>query len=345
MELNIEDPAALRIYLHERDHLSPNESIKIIPLTGGVSNRTVFVKREGGEDWVIKQALEKLRVAVDWFSHPERIHREAAGLRAMAELLPTGTVPEIRLEDHDFHLLAMTAVPQPHENWKQQLLSGIINPAHIRQFGQILATIHRKSMEQAATMAPNFTERRFFETLRLEPYYIYAASQVPAAAPFLHALVAQTRRRHFCLVHGDYSPKNVLVHREQLVLLDFEVIHWGDPAFDLGFSLTHLLSKAHHLPAQRNEFVNAAMTYWQTYQQILGATPWTADLESWGVQHTLACLLARVAGRSPLEYFTIQERARQKQVVTALLPNVPAQIDDLIEQFIDGVILSERADP
>src|SRR5262249_4949426 len=147
-------------------------------------------------------------------------------------------------------------------------------------------------------------------------------------------LIESTRARRLALVHGDYSPKNVLVHAERLILLDHEVIHWGDPAFDLGFSLTHLLSKAHHLPAQRAAFAEAARRYWQVYLQTLGRVEWLDGLEMQVVQHTLGCLLARVAGRSPLEYMDVSERERQWAVVIKLIQRPLASVDDLIERFV-----------
>src|SRR5207253_6106542 len=122
-----------------------------------------------------------------------------------------------------------------------------------------------------------------------------AAAAVPEAAAFLAPLVDETRARRETLVHGDYSPKNVLVRDDRLVLLDHEVVHFGDPAFDLGFSLAHLLSKAHHLADRRGDFTQAALLYWRAYAG-------ERQLEPRAVRHTLACLLARVAGRSPLEY-------------------------------------------
>jgi 5-methylthioribose kinase len=130
------------------------------------------------------------------------------------------------------------------------------------------------------------------------------------------------------LVHGDYSPKNVLIHADRLVLLDHEVIHFGDPAFDLGFALTHLLSKAHHMPPYRREFLAAADEFWQVYSQAAAA-----NLESRAVRHTLACLLARVAGRSPLEYLTPQERLRQHDAVLRIMPNPPQSIAGLVRTF------------
>ena len=117
----------------------------------------------------------------------------------------------------------------------------------------------------AASWPRIFANRDFFESLRLEPYYAFTAARVPAAAVFLDALTRDTRQIGDTLVHGDYSPKNILLHADRMVLLDHEVVHWGDPAFDLGFSMTHLLSKAHLLVDRRPAFADAARRYWQAY--------------------------------------------------------------------------------
>ena len=209
-ELDIEQPAALVTYLRQAGHIGETESPTLQVLAGGVSNRTVLVTRATGEAWVIKQALTKLRVPVDWFSAPERVHREALGLRTLAQLLPANAVPAFIFEDHRAHLLAMSAVPYPHHNWKSLLLSGAVDLKHVAQFGHMLAQIHAQSTVHATTLAPLFADRTFFESLRLEPYYAYTATQVPAAAPFLDALITATRQRTHALVHGDYSPKNTL---------------------------------------------------------------------------------------------------------------------------------------
>ena len=141
----------------------------------------------------------------------------------------------------------------------------------MNQFAKMLAAIHRRSYERREELAPRFDNRSFFESLRLEPYYVFPTTTVPEAASFLHALIDETRRRRLTLVHGDFSPKNILIHKERLVLLDHEVIHWGDPAFDVGFSLTHLLSKAHYLPRRRAAFAAAARAYWNCYATALGS--------------------------------------------------------------------------
>jgi aminoglycoside phosphotransferase (APT) family kinase protein len=332
--LDIEQPDQLCDYLRAVGHIEPGEQPVLRTLTGGVSNRTVLVERASGETWVLKQALAKLRVPVDWFSDPERVHHEAQGLRWLAQFAPPETIPALVFEDHDHHLLAMQAVPQPHTNWKTMLLAGQLVEAHVEQFGRLLGLIHRRASACRIEVAPIFEDRSIFESLRLEPYYSYTAAQVPAAASFLQTLIEDTRTRRLTLVHGDYSPKNILVYRERLILLDHEVIHFGDPAFDLGFSLTHLLSKAHHLSAKRQAFAGAANHYWQTYCQTLGDVPWAADLESHAVRHTLGCLLARVAGRSLLEYLDEAVRARQRRTVLALMQSPPTHMADLVDEFV-----------
>jgi len=177
-------------------------------------------------------------------------------------------------------------------------------------------------------LAAIFDDRCYFESLCMEPYYAYTAAQVPEARQFLEQLIADTRSRRYTLVHGDYSPKNILVHDGRLILLDHEVIHWGDAAFDIGFALTHLLSKAHHLSEHRDAFARAGHLFVETYQAAVDA-----EIGTMGARHTLACLLARVAGRSPLEYLDDAERQRQRRIVTNLMQCCPRAPGELIDSF------------
>jgi Ser/Thr protein kinase RdoA (MazF antagonist) len=241
-------------------------------------------------------------------------------------------------EDAEHLLLAMAAVPHPHANWKTMLLAGRVFPRHVRQFGKLLGQVHRGAWERRDELAPVFDDRSFFESLRVEPYYGFTAEQIPAADPFLHSLIDETRATRDTLVHGDYSPKNVLVPRGgRIVLLDHEVIHWGDGAFDLGFAMTHLLSKAHHVGSHRRAFAEATELFWQSYRSELADIPWLERLEPRAVRHTLGCLLARVAGRSPLEYLSADERGRQLDAVVHLMQSPPGTIGELISGFLEKV--------
>ncbi len=335
MKLDIEDTRQLKNYLIEHGYVSNADRLVICPLKGGVSNRTVFVELPNGQQWVMKQALKKLRVEADWFSKPERIHREALGIHWLGQLTPPGTIPKVIFEDQINHLLAMVTVPQPHVNWKTALLAGRLQDDHVRQFGALLAQIHTAAYVKRNALSETFADRHFFETLRLEPYYAYTASNLSDAAAFLNDLIVDTRQRAITLVHGDYSPKNILIFENKMILLDHEVIHWGDPAFDVGFSMTHLLSKAHHLASQRQQFTQAAHFYWQAYVQNIESTGSFNGMEPFAVRHTMACLLARAAGRSPLEY--LSKPQEQIEAVLRLLPDMPNTMPDLIDQFIEGL--------
>jgi aminoglycoside phosphotransferase (APT) family kinase protein len=333
-ELDIEQRDALLDYLRRSGRIEPDESPRTEVLRGGVSNRTVLVERDHGVAWVLKQALGKLRVEVDWFSDPARVHREATGLLWLERLAPPGAITPLVFEDHEHHLIAMQAVPKPHDNYKTLLLAGRVEMSHVEQFATLLGTIHRAAEAQRDAIAGAFDDRTFFESLRLEPYYTYTATQVPEAAAFIDTLAADTRAGRFTLVHGDYSPKNVLIHHDRLVLLDHEVIHYGDGGFDLGFSLTHYLSKAHHLVDRRDTFVTAALRYWETYVAAIGDVPWARKIESRAVRHTLGCLLGRVSGRSKLEYLAAAERDRQRDAVLRMLADVPDHVPELVHRFV-----------
>jgi 5-methylthioribose kinase len=334
--VDIEDRVSLRAYLFRTGCIGADESLQFRVLVGGVSNRTVWIGRMGGQSLVLKQGLGKLRVESEWSCSPERVAREALGMRWLAQLLPPGTVPQFLFEDRENHLLAMTAVPEPHWNWKTVLMEGHVDSTHFEQFGALLAAIHWGGFERRAEVAAPFGDTSFFEALRLEPYYEYTAGRVPAAAAFLGDLIRETRRTKLTLVHGDYSPKNILVHGGRLVLIDHEVIHFGDPAFDVGFSLAHLLSKAHHLSEFREKFAAAAQLYWRQYINAIPDGEWAGRIEGRAVRHALGCLLARVDGKSPLEYLTPRERMLQRHVVLNLMAAPPGTVPAFIEACAKG---------
>lgn len=337
MELDIEDFDALQNYLMLRGHLNVGEAVSFRTLSGGVSNRTVRAIWANGRSWVLKQPLAKLRVHVDWFSSPERIRVEAEALRWLNRFAPPGTTPSFVLEDAANHLLAMEAIPEGNENWKSILLRGEIVPEHFKQFGLLLGTIQHRSSTSGSEVSEKFADTTHFESLRLEPYYLFTAETTPAAASFLKALAREMLNYKVSLVHGDFSPKNTLVYRGKLILLDYEVVHWGEPAFDVGFALAHFLSKAHHLPRARGRLANAATFFWEVYWNEIALLDWARALEPRVVCHALGCLLARVAGKSPLEYLTHREMTRQKDVILSLIANPPTNVNGLITRFIQEI--------
>ena len=343
--IDIENFDELICYLRESGRIASTETPALQILTGGVSNKTLLVTRSGGESWVVKQALPKLRVQSDWFSNPERIQVEANGLRHLPRVAPEGSITPLIFEDGAQCLLAMAAVPQPHQNWKRGLLDGQIEPDYFRQFAEIIGSIHRESTRLKREFVAIFASKQYFRTLRLEPYYQHTATVIPEVASFLDELVQSTLNRSDALVHGDASPKNVLVHNGRLILLDHEVLHFGDPAFDIGFSLTHFLSKAVHLPNQRHRLAEAARLFWNVYLTKVRGMPWCTDMEARAPGHTLASLLARICGRSPLEYLGKQERHIQKQVVIEMIGEDHSNLDDVITHFVQRISVQDTNEP
>ena len=337
MEIDIENFDSLDHYLRRYGHVDSNDTITFVRLAGGVSNKTVKVTWPDGHGWVLKQALAKLRVSVDWWSNPDRIQVEARALRWLNRSLPQGMTPAFIFEDAANHVIAMDAIPDEHENWKSVLLSGRIVPDQFKQFGTMLGLIHRTSSDPKSEVRSLFADAVYFETLRLEPYYSYTGQRIPAAASFLNELALETLRHKYCLVHGDFSPKNTLVYRGKLVLLDYEVCHFGDPAFDIGFALAHFLSKAHHLPKKRASLAKATTLFVDVYLQEIASLDWSKSFGPRLVSHALGCLLARVAGKSPLEYLLPCEAERQQAVLLELIEKRPMSINNLITEFIEQI--------
>lgn len=302
-----------------------------------MSAKTVLVVHPDGEGWVLKQALPELRVADTWVSDPARIEREADGMRVLNELLGPGRVPRLVFEDRAEHIVAMERVPPPFENWKTMLLAGDLRPEHVEDFASLLARIHVASAGRSADLEPVFRDNTNFHELRIDAYYDFTGRRHPRLAPFFDELIADTLENRFALVHGDYSPKNILMRPTGCVLVDHEVAHWGDPGFDVGFSTTHLLAKANHLVHMRREFAEAGLLHWTTYASRAHAEPWFDGYEERCVRHTLGCLLARIDGKSPLEYLDEVERARQRTAVVETIPWRPSTFADMIDLYVGAL--------
>jgi aminoglycoside phosphotransferase (APT) family kinase protein len=142
----------------------------------------------------------------------------------------------------------------------------------------------------------------------------------------LHRLIHRTLERRVTVVHGDYSPKNILVRNSRLILLDHEVVHVGDPAFDIGFSMAHLVAKARHLPQYRSALTDAAETYWNAYLDAVAPAPIVDEVAC--VEHMLGCVLARAAGRSQLEYLSDAEKSNQAYCALGAMRNPPHSVTD-----------------
>ena len=280
----------------------------LVPLTGGVSSDIWRVDLAIGPV-CIKRALPRLRVAADWRAPVERNAYEVAWIRCAGDIVPEA-VPEVLGEDSLLGMFVMRYLdPSDHPLWKTQLSAGNADTGTAIRVGERLVRIHAATAGDA-DIRSRFATDATFHAIRLEPYLLATARAHPELAARLEDIAAATASHKQALVHGDVSPKNIVVGRHGPIFLDAECAWYGDPAFDLAFCLNHLLLKCLLVPAAKTGFLACFETL---VNQYLAGVDWElpAELESRAARLLPGLLLARVDGKSPVEYVT-DERDRQR---------------------------------
>ena len=301
-------------------------------LTGGVSSDIWRIDSPAGSICV-KRALAKLRVAADWQAPVERNLYEARWMRRATAAVP-GSAPALLGQDEQGGALAMAFLPpDDHPLWKNQLRDGHADPAFAAHVATTLARVHAATASDPSVAAEFPTDDIFYD-IRLEPYLVATARAHPDLAPRLHALVATTQANKRALVHGDVSPKNILAGPDGPVFLDAECAWWGDPAFDLAFCLNHLLLKCLWTPAARDGFLASFVAMVTAYRAGIAWEP-PADIERRAAHLLPGLFLARVDGKSPVEYITANsDKDRVRRVARALLSEPPDTLDAIRRAWI-----------
>lgn len=304
--------------------LAGDEPLHGEPLTGGVSSDIWRIDTRAGPVCA-KRALPKLRVAADWQASIERNLYEARWMREADAALPS-CAPRLLGQHPRLGVLVMDWLPG-HPLWKQQLRDGIAETATAAAVGRALVRIHAHAAARPA-LAAQFDSQAIFFDIRLEPYLLATAARHPDLAPQLRSLVRTTQAQAKTLVHGDVSPKNILVDGHAPVFLDAECAVWGDPAFDVAFCLNHLLLKCLWTPAAAAGFLRCFDALAQAYRDGIDWEPPQA-LEQRAARLLPALLLARADGKSPAEYLDEAGRATVRRAARALLQRPVAQWDEV----------------
>jgi 5-methylthioribose kinase len=317
-------PETAAQYLRETGRVPPEATVGVRALGWGVSNVVLWVEVEGSAPFVLKQARERLRTRAHWVSRLDRIWTEHAALCCLAPLLEPGSVPEVLFADRENYLFAMSAAPDDAVVWKEQLLAGVARPEVASAAGSLLGSIHALTLNHPALSDGPLADTVVFDQLRLDPFYRTVAGVHPHVAAPIEALLAYPPDLPGrCFVHADFSPKNILVHAQGLTLVDFETAHAGDPAYDLGFVLCHLLLKAAHATSSTGTGLTASLidAFLDAYWQRTSALPFDrSSLDRRGAAHAAACALARVDGKSPVDYLLPRHQdAVRRFATTALL--------------------------
>ena len=313
-------------------------------LTGGVSSD---IWRVGAPGLTVcaKRALQQLRVAQEWKAPVERNREEVRWLRYAAGIIPD-QVPEVIAHDELQGIILLSWFdPIEWQNFKLVLLNTDTYTERVfhcaSEVGTLLANVHLSS---AATpeLAREFQHFEYFNDLRLDPFLAFTAQQHPETAHCMQNLIERMSQYRTALVHGDVSPKNVLINAQgNAVLLDAECACWGNPAFDVAFMLTHLLLKIMHRHSTASQIQSdnrIALHFWQSYTKAYtNREPGNSRLKSIEEDASRlipAVLLARVDGKSPVEYLDNREQSLVRKHSIALLlrqhtkpVNIPTLID------------------
>lgn len=284
-------------------------------LPGGISCDVAIVREADGREIVVKQALPRLKVTADWRCDPARSSVEVAALRVMRELLGAQSVPEVLWEDAPNHRFAMQRVEPRFRNWRDDLNGRRVELVTAARVGELLGQLHCRSASRA-DLAERFATREFFEQLRIEPFFNRIVQRNPQLGAPVNEVIASLRVPGLALVHGDFSPKNMLVDGAQVVLLDCEVAHWGNPRFDLAFCLMHLMLDGLHRPPSR-QYAAAALSFLDAYSRCGMAGMFDTLL----VRMTGCLLLARLEGDSPIDYLRELDAPAVKHIAMKLMEN------------------------
>lgn len=323
--------AVLRDFLYDQGLARAGDDIAWTPLAGGVSS-DIWRVEAGGRTLCLKRALPRLKVAQEWNAPVERNAYEWAWLRFAFERFPDN-VPEPIASDASRGILAMAYLdPARHPVWKRKLLDGDVAPDTAASVASVVVQIH------AASAGSHDVESRFatdaiFRAIRLEPYLLATAARHPDLASALSALAERTAATRRALVHGDMSPKNILLGPHGPVLLDAECAWYGDPAFDAAFCLNHFLLKCVARPQWALGYLACYRAFANAY--LRGVTWEQRDAIEARIASLLPALfLARIDGKSPVEYIT-DERDRQavRNAARPLVAHAPARLEEVAARW------------
>ncbi|NBC65009.1 MAG: phosphotransferase [Bacteroidetes bacterium] len=280
------------------------EELEFKPLKGGVSSDIVLVS-DGNNSVVVKQALPKLNVEDDWYADISRNENEQRFIRFLTDIKPEAT-PKLLYSNSEHSFFVMEFLDEGFLNWKKQMLNGVFDTQIAEKAAVLLATIHQESWKDDHLKQEFNKGNNFFE-LRTEPYLVTTGERHPELRELFFDEVERLKNYQEAIVHGDFSPKNIMVNNDRVVFLDHEVAWFGDPAFDLAFFMNHLYLKMLYHFKKTGEILDLTTIAWATYFNQIGDEI-LQQMEKRSIRLLLMMMLARIDGKSPVEYLEIDQQ-------------------------------------
>lgn len=304
-----------------------DDELTVSPLSGGIAS-DIAVVAVNDRKLCIKFALHKMRVKEDWFAPVKRNRTEYLWLEFARTIAPENT-PGLHGHSETMGGFVMEYLESDDTcMWKSLLLEGQPDAMIAGRTGDFLGRVH------AASASPGFERERFdtkdvFFHMRIEPYILFTAGRHPPLATRLNAIAQGLAECSIALVHGDVSPKNIMLHMERVILVDAECASMGDPSFDVAFFLNHMFLKAIHNHRYRQEFLQSALRFWLSYARHVS---WEAidDIASRTARLLPALALARVDGKSPVEYLNGNSQDLVREITIPLIANPCEGLPDLL---------------
>lgn len=302
--------------LLKKENLISGSEVQFTPLKGGVSSDIVLVS-DGENSVVVKQALPKLNVEDDWYADISRNENEQKFLQFLKKIKPEAS-PELLYSNSKHSFFVMEFLDQDFRNWKKDMLNGVFDPVIAKKSVILLATIHQESWENEESKR-EFNKAENFYELRTEPYLVTTGERHPDLKELFFDEVKRLKTHQEAIVHGDFSPKNIMLKNGRVVLLDHEVAWFGDPAFDLAFFLNHLYLKMLYHFNKTGDIQDLTKLAWTSYFDQMGEQI-LHQMEERTVRLLLMMMLARMDGKSPVEYLENDQQEFVRSFVKKYLP-------------------------
>lgn len=304
--MTIELQSEISAALIENNLVEASDKLDFREIPAGVSSQ-LWLVTSPTQSFVVKQPLAILRSSSDWRAPLERGYFEYLWLHEAQRTLEE-FVPKVHAYDERRRLLVMSYYDNDeYRTLKELYLDEDVRPALAFEVGAALARVHSDFGNDPASKS-KFDAREVLALTRLDPYFLATADRHPDLADIIHAIGSGLMSSEATVIHGDISPKNILIGPVSPVFLDAECACVGDPSFDVAFFMTHLFLKCVIRPNCTDALMESARAFLRAYAD--NADPTLGALVEENTASFLGVfLLARVDGKSPVEYLTVAEDA------------------------------------